>query len=1029
MSCTSHLSLQLSSSFYVYQVLRKLPNGAEKILKFMGYKATSHEMQELKYDGDVNTERVLETAADLVILHSELDLIKALIGDAIQASPHPARAANFFTLWNILDVRGRTDERYDATWKRLMKEAYKPQQETLYPPHGSSSGPSSDITCGGRAYNTNLPVTDVRRGSAPLLDQASVIHGGTVPVISSQSHFPSPAERYPGSTTRPPPSTNWGQIHSQPAPHQQYASTGSPAEPVLQSRNPPITVCEHGHLDTAACQWEQHQNLHQHAEQTGLAGSTVSQNKSPLNGCQPHHHHNIGTNTQMTTSSPGSQQMNTCRRGSEQTTIGGRCSEQTTIGRRGSEQTTIGGRCSEQTTIGRHGNEQTTIGGRGSEQTTIGRRGNEQVTIGRRGIEQTTVGRHGSEQTTVGRHGSEQMTTGGCGNEQIPPGGRGSEQTQNAGGNVYANISETLMKSDRGISTSQSSTAKHEHEQSQPAEPVWIPTKNPQLHSSEKSYSFQEKLQDLFQQFPGLVAGQEASSPPALVEGEETPNPTYQNIDNLLQSDVLPANQSQGSLSLNISELPEPVVQSEGELEQLAMHRQNRSGLMSINNLDIKDARSVRDESGFGPCYESLSIFSPDRSPAATPSTQVHREVEEAWKVHTSVKIPDSGSSNNEKKSPMPSLETTSLDDVKLQFPGGHPSPSSSGTEDIYNSSAGPSLESPKHKSAEESGGAAVEHETLTTAPTNPRVVADSGDTSPSPEPRQPLRRPLSHQSAVSYSDNKGPASSPPTEGGSSKKPIPRPRQKLQEMHKASKSLDNDLDEPKPPQPTPRGLVRTVKSTSDLQRLGERPLSGSQCLNVPSTQSEVPQEDEEQYNMTPGESQVVSHDMQTDRQNVDPLKLKPKPAPRRAVSVEAKNILSDDTTTNRESVMTQEGTMTVGGKENEFESPTSPLHVKTLAEVRQSNVMAHKPEQVPVRKNNTDESNLDFGGKRTQQKLNQRQGPSVAANIPSPSDLVVGQTDIPDPVVHGFWFCSYCTNLVSNTTSVCDVCGTDQEAV
>ena len=450
---------------------------------------------------------------------------------------------------------------------------------------------------------------------------------------------------------------------------------------------------------------------------------------------------------------------------------------------------------------------------------------------------------------------------------------------------------------------------------------------------------------------------------------------------------------------------------------------------MSINNLDIKDARSVRDETGFGPCYESLSIFSPDRSPAATPSTQVNREVEEAWKVHTSVKIPDSGSSNNEKKSPMPSLETTSLDDVKLQFPGGHPSPSSSGTEDIYNSSAGPSLESPKHKSAEESGGAAVEHETLTTAPTNPRVVADSGDTSPSPELRQPLRRPLSHQSAVSYSDNKGPASSPPTEGGSSKKPIPRPRQKLQEMHKASKSLDNDLDEPNPPQPTPRGLVRTVKSTSDLQRLGERPLSGSQCLNVPSTQSEVPQEDEEQYNMTPGESQVVWHDMQTDRQNVDPLKLKPKPAPRRAVSVEAKNILSDDTTTNRESVMTQEGTMPVGGKENEFESPTSPLHVKTLAEVRQSNVMAHKPEQVPVRKNNTDESNLDFGGKRTQQKVNQRQGFSMAANIPSPSDLVVGQTDIQDPAVDGFWFCSYCTNLVSNSMNVCDICGADQEAV
>ena len=727
----------------------------------------------------------------------------------------------------------------------------------------------------------------------------------------------------------------------------------------------------------------------------------------------------------MTTSGPGSQQMNTCSRGGEQMPTGGRGSEQTTIGRRGGEQMPTGRHGSEQTTIGRRGSEQTTIGRRGNEQTTIGRRGNEQTTIGGRGSEQTTIGRRGSEQTTIGRRGIEQMTTGRCGSEQttigrrgieqVPPGGHGSEQTQNAGGNLYANISETLMESDREVSTSQSSTAKHEHEQSQP---VWIPTKNPQLHSSEKSYSFQEKLQNLFHKFPGLVAGQDVSSPPALVEGEESataPGPTYQNIANLLQSDE--ANQLQGSLTLNTSELPEPVVQSEVELEQLAMQRQNRSGLMSINNLDIKDARSVRDEGGIGPCYESLSIFSPDRSPAATPSTQVQREVEEAWKVHTSVKTPDSGSSNDEKKLPIPSLETASLDDVKLQFPDGQPSPSSSGTEDIYNSSAGPSLESPKHKSAEESGGAAVEHETLTTPQTNPRVVADSGDTSPSPEPRKPLRRPLSHQSAVSDSDSKGP------------KPIPRPRQKkLQEMHKASKSLDNELDEPNPPQPTPRGLVRNVKSASDLQRLGGRPLSGSQFLNVPSTQSEVPQEDEEQYNMTPGESQVVSHDMQTDQQNVEPLKPKPKPAPRRGASIEAKNILSDDTTTNRESVMTQERTMTVGGKENEL-PPTSPLHVKTLAEVRPSNVVAQKPEQALVRKNITDESNLDFGGKRTQQKVNQRQGPSMAANIPSPSDLVVGQTDIQDPAVDGFWFCSYCTNLVTNSINVCDVCGADQEAV
>ena len=111
----------------MYQVLRKLPKGAEKILVFMGYKSTSQDMQELKYEGDVNTERVLETAADLVILHSELDLIKELSQVAINKSQYDTYVANFITLHKILDVRVLTDEKYDDTWKCLMKAAYTPQ--------------------------------------------------------------------------------------------------------------------------------------------------------------------------------------------------------------------------------------------------------------------------------------------------------------------------------------------------------------------------------------------------------------------------------------------------------------------------------------------------------------------------------------------------------------------------------------------------------------------------------------------------------------------------------------------------------------------------------------------------------------------------------------------------------------------------------------------------------------------------------------------------------------------------------------
>ena len=152
-----------------------------------------------------------------------------------------------------------------------------------------------------------------------------------------------------------------------------------------------------------------------------------------------------------------------------------------------------------------------------------------QMATGRHGSMQMATGRHGSMQMATGRHGSEQTTTGGRGNEQTTTGGRGSEQTQNTGrksDGVYANISETIVESDQGVSTSPLSAAKHVHEQSQPAEPVWIPDRAPQLHTSKKSYSFQEKVQHLFQQFPGLVEGQET----AIAPDPEVPDPAVDGL-------------------------------------------------------------------------------------------------------------------------------------------------------------------------------------------------------------------------------------------------------------------------------------------------------------------------------------------------------------------------------------------------------------------------------------------------------------------------------------------------------------------
>ena len=110
------LHFQLSSSYYVYQVAKKL-QGAEKILLCMGYEPVSgsaNEIQELKYGGEVNTWKVIYTAADLVILHSELDRIRDLVVGAIQS--------NYInvTLRDILVARGDPNDTLASTLQRSL---------------------------------------------------------------------------------------------------------------------------------------------------------------------------------------------------------------------------------------------------------------------------------------------------------------------------------------------------------------------------------------------------------------------------------------------------------------------------------------------------------------------------------------------------------------------------------------------------------------------------------------------------------------------------------------------------------------------------------------------------------------------------------------------------------------------------------------------------------------------------------------------------------------------------------------------
>ena len=176
-------ALQLSSSFYVYQVSKKLAH-AEHILMFMGYKSISsgsQDIQELNYEGEVDSNKVLETAADLVILHSELELVKELV-ERVLGEP---RTAAVVSLQEILKARSQTKS-YNETWTYLMKVAYTPpqQQAVVHPQQRLDVQAGSNVALqapqgyqrqasAGRQYPNQMVMSTstevIRRGSAPVL--------------------------------------------------------------------------------------------------------------------------------------------------------------------------------------------------------------------------------------------------------------------------------------------------------------------------------------------------------------------------------------------------------------------------------------------------------------------------------------------------------------------------------------------------------------------------------------------------------------------------------------------------------------------------------------------------------------------------------------------------------------------------------------------------------------------------------------------------------------------------------------------
>lgn len=104
----------------MYQVAKNL-HGAEKILMAMGYRLPSdpsiQDSQELRIEGEVDLDHIARTAADLVILQCDLDLLR---GNAKALAEYPNLSVK---IADILDARSVEDQTYTHTYDEAIARA------------------------------------------------------------------------------------------------------------------------------------------------------------------------------------------------------------------------------------------------------------------------------------------------------------------------------------------------------------------------------------------------------------------------------------------------------------------------------------------------------------------------------------------------------------------------------------------------------------------------------------------------------------------------------------------------------------------------------------------------------------------------------------------------------------------------------------------------------------------------------------------------------------------------------------------
>ena len=223
--------------------------GAEEVLQAMGYERVggSAEVQELKYSGEVNSQRVAETAADLVILDGELDRIKSLVKHA-QNENIP------IVLTHILQVRLHPTQLYDKAKYALADYKRSPVIQH-HPPSPSHHG------------NTQPPAVQRQEAS----------HQTRQPPFQ---HSTQDRANYPHQTQ--PPVTHG----------QQYSAGGGPPPVQHQHNTPPITEVPPQDIPCLAAQGQQytqfgHGNHPQQLQQPDYPNE-YRRGSAPVVGLQQH---------------------------------------------------------------------------------------------------------------------------------------------------------------------------------------------------------------------------------------------------------------------------------------------------------------------------------------------------------------------------------------------------------------------------------------------------------------------------------------------------------------------------------------------------------------------------------------------------------------------------------------------------------------------------------------------------------------------------------------------------------------------